>query len=96
VDHHTQDQHESLRGAKTWGPMIEGLNWLSAHNFPLAVAGRTLWNESEAEARQGYARMFEEGSIRLDAQDPMQLVLFPEMDETVDVPEVTTACECPS
>ena len=30
--------------------------------------------------------------INIDAQDPIQLVLFPEMDETVDVPEITTQC----
>ena len=27
-----------------------------------------------------------------DADDPGQTVLFPEMDETIDVPEITTAC----
>ena len=30
--------------------------------------------------------------INLDAQDKKQLVLFPEMDEKAEVPEITTAC----
>ena len=30
--------------------------------------------------------------IALDAFDPVALVLFPEMDETVDVPEITESC----
>ena len=28
----------------------------------------------------------------IDANDPVQLVLFPEMDLRADVPEITTAC----
>jgi len=30
--------------------------------------------------------------MAIDAQDPAGLVLFPEMDEEADVPEITTAC----
>ena len=45
-----------------------------------------------AEARAGYRKLFEARSWPLDAADPADLVLFPEMDERVDVPEITTAC----
>lgn len=92
VDHYSKDQHESLRGENAWDPMIEGVQWLVENQFPLAIAGRTLWNESEEAGRKGYAQMFEENNIALNPNDPMHLVLFPEMDESVDVPEITTAC----
>jgi hypothetical protein len=72
--------------------MLEGMRWLRDHNARLAVAGRVLWSESEAEARIGFAALFAEEGFAIDADDPAQLVLFPEMDEKADVPEITEAC----
>lgn len=92
IDHHQADQHDKLRGAGSWPVMIKGLRWLHDHGFSLAVAGRTLWHEPEDAARAGYGEMLQENGIGLDVADPGQLVLFPEMDETVEVPEITTAC----
>ena len=80
------------RGERTWAPTLLGLSWLSANGFSLNLAGRTCWGESEVQAREGYARLIAAESWRVNANDPMQLVLFPEMDESVDVPEITTAC----
>ena len=37
-------------------------------------------------------RLFADLGVAIDAQNPATLVLFPEMDATVDVPEITTAC----
>src|SRR5690606_13201461 len=48
--------------------------------------------ESEAELRAGYQQLFTDLGLALDAQDPAQLVLFPEMDAAADVPEITEAC----
>ena len=42
--------------------------------------------------RRGFARLFAELGIALDADDPVALMIFPEMDATVDVPEITEAC----
>jgi len=92
VDHYIKEDHEALRGQDTWEPMIEGLSWLSQFGFKLAVAGRTLWHEDEEDERDGYAEMFIEQNIAVDAYDPMELVLFPEMDEEAEVPEITMAC----
>jgi MoaA/NifB/PqqE/SkfB family radical SAM enzyme len=92
IDHYEQKHHEELRGPESWQPMINGVHWLVHNGFRLAVAGRTLWGETEHTARENYARMFERENIPLDAFDEQELVLFPEMDETVDVPEITTAC----
>lgn len=92
LDHYSQELHEKERGAETYEPTMEGLAWLSGNGFKLAAAGRTCWGEDESEARAGYARLFKERSIKIDANDPTQLVLFPEMDEAGDPPEITTAC----
>ena len=92
VDHHTQTLHELERGKRTWTPTLLGLRWLAANGFALNLAGRTCWGESEEQSRAGYARLIAAEGWPVDASDPMQLVLFPEMDESVDVPEITTAC----
>ncbi len=42
--------------------------------------------------RAGYARLFAAHGFEIDADSPSQTVLFPEMDESVEVPEITTAC----
>ena len=92
VDHYTREGHEDIRGRDTWPPMVEGLRWLAAKGFNLAVAGRTCWDEDEATGRAGYAGLFADESIPIDAQNPGRLVLFPEMDAHVDVPEITVHC----
>jgi uncharacterized Fe-S cluster-containing radical SAM superfamily protein len=92
IDHYTQDIHELERGAHTWAPTLAGLHWLTANGFNVHVAARNFTGQSEAEIRRGFARFFAEHAAPVDADDPQQLVVFPEMDVTVDVPEITTAC----
>jgi len=92
LDHFTPERHEDERGPGTFAPTLDGLNWLGRHGFNIAVAGRTMWGEDEAAERAGYARLFAEHAIPVDAGDSAALVLFPEMDAGVDVPEITDAC----
>lgn len=92
VDHYGQVVHELERGRRSWRPTLDGLKWLSANGFRLDVATRRLSGESEAEMRAGFARLFAEHGVAIDASDPVRLMLFPEMDATVDVPEITDAC----
>ncbi len=92
LDHHAPALHELERGARSWAPTIEGLVWLATNGFDVHVAGRRFSDESEEAVRAGYARLFADLGVAIDAQDPGVLVLFPEMDPTVDVPEITTAC----
>ena len=92
LDHYTEEIHAKERGKRSWKPAIRGLKWLSTSGIPFAVAGRTMWDEDEASMRQGYADLFSRESIALDASNGHELVLFPEMDEGADVPEITTAC----
>ena len=92
LDHYTPALHEAERGANSWAKAIDGCRWLSDHGFRLAIAGRRLAGESDAAARAGYAALFAEHGLRVDAFDPAALVLFPEMDATADVPEISEAC----
>ncbi|MDZ7810047.1 MAG: hypothetical protein U5L11_07615 [Arhodomonas sp.] len=48
--------------------------------------------ECEQEVRDGFAAHFRHEGIAVDAHDPEDLVLFPEMDPAVDVPEITEGC----
>ncbi len=92
LDHHSAERHEAVRGAGSWDPAIQGLRFLATHGFRLAVAGRTLWDEPDAAMRAGYQALFTRLDLPVDASDPAQLVLFPEMDARIDVPEITESC----
>lgn len=92
LDHHTREFHETERGQHTWEKTLDGVDWLAANGFSLSIAGRTCWGEDENVSRRGYASLIQARGWPIDANDPASLVLFPEMDETVDVPEITTAC----
>jgi len=92
IDHYTKELHELERGPRSWQPSIDGLRWLWSRHFTIHVAGRLYSGEAEGIVRGGYGRLFAQLGIDLDASDPVQLVLFPEMEESIDVPEITEAC----
>jgi len=92
LDHHTRQLHEAERGPSTWTKALAGLDWLAAEGLSVAIAGRTCWGESEAEARQGYTRLIQEHRWPIDPNDSKQLMLLPEMDGHHDVPEITERC----
>jgi uncharacterized Fe-S cluster-containing radical SAM superfamily protein len=92
VDHYRPQLHEEERGAKSWQPMLDGLCWLSKQGFNVDVAGRTRWGDDEQSLRQGFASLFKQNDIAVDAMNQKQLVLFPEMAGGKPVPEITTAC----
>ena len=92
VDHYGRLVHERERGKRSWQPTIDGLVWLARNRFSLHVASRRLSGESEAAIRNGFSRLFAELGVAIDADDPVALMVFPEMDMTADVPEITEAC----
>lgn len=92
LDHYGRALHEKERGARSFQPTIDGLVWLAQSGFDVHVAGRRFSDETEEQVRAGYARLFAELGVAIDAASPVSLVLFPEMDARVDVPEITTAC----
>ncbi len=92
LDHFTESHHDEERGKGSYALTVKGMEWMRDNGVSMAVAGRTLWGSDLSEQRQGYARFFAQHGFDIDADDPAQTVIFPEMDETVDVPEITTAC----
>ncbi|QHQ34476.1 radical SAM protein [Algicella marina] len=92
LDHHTPKHHDTERGKGSYEKTLTGMRWLRDNGFRMAVAGRTVWGDDDATSRRGYANLFARENFRIDAMNPGETVLFPEMDETVDVPEITTAC----
>ena len=92
LDHHGASFHDEQRGDGSFETSLTGMRWLRDNGVTMAVAARTLWNESQDESRAAFDALFRREGFQIDAADPGMLVLFPEMDETVDVPEITTAC----
>jgi pyruvate-formate lyase-activating enzyme len=92
LDHYGPGVHEAERGARSWQPTVDGLVWLAREGFEVHVAARLLSGESEGDVRAGFARLFAEIGVGIDASDPVRLMLFPEMDAARDVPEITEAC----
>jgi uncharacterized Fe-S cluster-containing radical SAM superfamily protein len=92
LDHHRAEVHDRERGTGSFAATLAGMEWLRDQGIAMAVAGRTVWNEPEALARSGYAALFARHGFAIDALDPARTVLFPEIDENVEVPEITTSC----
>jgi MoaA/NifB/PqqE/SkfB family radical SAM enzyme len=92
LDHFTPERHEDERGPRTFKPTLDGLIWLARHGFNVAVAGRTMWGDDLGAERLGYARLFADHGIPVDAFEPSALVLFPEMDASADVAEISDGC----
>lgn len=92
LDHYSQAVHEAERGENSWDKAISGLQWLATHGFALAIAGRHLEQESDAEARAGFAALFAQHGLPVDVTDPQRFVMFPEMDASADIAEISTGC----
>jgi len=92
VDHWSAKHHDMERGLGAFEKTLVGMRWLRDAGLRMAVAGRTVWGESDAASRAGYADLYQREDFTISADDPGQTVLFPEMDASVDVPEITTAC----
>jgi uncharacterized Fe-S cluster-containing radical SAM superfamily protein len=92
VDHHSAEYHDRERGTGTFAKTLAGMRWLRDQGIRMTVAGRTVWGESDQAARRGYAALYAAHAFDIDPDDPIQTVLFPEMDLSAEVPEITTAC----
>ena len=92
LDHHTALWHDLERGEGAFDESLKGMRWLRDQGIKTAVAGRGFAGESEAAQRAGYATLFAQEGLDIDAADPEACVLFPEMDVTAEVPEITTSC----
>jgi len=92
LDHWSREMHDAERGRHAFARTLEGMEWLRDQGARMAVAGRTTWQETENDSRDGYAALYARHGFDIDARNPAVTVLFPEMDESVEVPEITTEC----
>lgn len=92
LDHWRQDLHDDERGEGSFDETLAGLRWLRDQRIATAVAGRLLWGDRDEEMRAGYAALFARERLNIDATDHAALIIFPEMDARVDVPEITVDC----
>ncbi|MBV1867213.1 MAG: radical SAM protein [Marinosulfonomonas sp.] len=92
VDHWSAALHDKERGIGAFERTLEGMKWLRDTGISMTVAGRTMWDETQDQSRAGFDALYRANGFEIDAFDPGQTVLFPEMDEKADVPEITTAC----
>jgi uncharacterized Fe-S cluster-containing radical SAM superfamily protein len=92
LDDYRTEIHDRERGTGSFAKAMEGLRWLASVGAPVEVAGRFLSGDTEEQLRNGFARTLAQAGIPVDCTDPQQLVLFPEMSEEADPPEITPAC----
>ncbi len=92
LDHYDAARHDAERGKGSFATSLNGMAWLRDQGIRMTVAGRLDWAADEADARAGFAALYAAHGFDIDAQSPLDTVLFPEMDEAVDVPEITTDC----
>lgn len=92
LDHYEAPVHDVERGKGSFAKSVAGIDWLATNRFRIALAARHFTAESDAEIRAGFASLIAGRNWPINAADPAQLVIFPEMDSSVDVPEITTAC----
>ncbi|MEM9012820.1 MAG: radical SAM protein [Pseudomonadota bacterium] len=92
LDNHDAAGHDAERGPGSFEVALDGMRWLRDQGARLAVAGRLAFGVDEQTMRAGYGALYAREGFAIDAADPGATVLFPEMDESVEVPEITTAC----
>lgn len=92
LDHWSAALHDTERGQGGFEETCRGVDWLAAQGAKIAIAGRTMWGEDGASERIGYHDLITARQWNIDLTDPLSLILFPEMDARVDVPEITPNC----
>jgi hypothetical protein len=91
LDHYECSRHDALRGEASFAAGLAGLRFLAGAGARISVAARTPWGETEAMMRAGFAMLFAAHAVPLDAQNPADLILFPEMDALSPAEPVTAA-----
>lgn len=90
LDHHTKEEHDTLRGKNTFEQTLEQLQWLNKSGFDISIAARTLTDEDLGKSRLEYQELLKAYDIELNIEE--KLVIFPEMNEAKEVPEISVAC----
>ena len=90
LDHHTKEEHDAQRGKSTFEQTLEQIQWLNTSGFDISIAARTLTDENLDESRLKYQELLKAYDIELNMEQ--KLVIFPEMNERKEVPEISVAC----
>ena len=92
LDHYDATVHDAERGRGAFDKSLQGMRWLSDQEANMAIAARQLRHEEEADVRAAFTQLCQNEGFDIDCNNPAKLVIFPEMDAQVDVPEITTEC----
>jgi len=92
LDHYSAALHDVERGPGSFDKTVAGIDWLVENGLKIAIAGRSCWNELPESALAGYRALFAGRGWPLDTDLPRDLVIFPEMDNSLNVAEITPAC----
>ena len=90
LDHFEESIHEEQRGSGTFKSTLTRLKWLFDEGFQVSIAGRSLVNEMDPI--RGYQLLMDKYEIGLDLKILENIVIFPEMVDGEDVPEISTGC----
>lgn len=92
LDHYQKELHEEQRGSNTFDETMKNLKWLGEEGFAISIAGRSLAEESISESEEGYKNLMRQYDIPLELNSPTNLTVFPEMDGSLQVPEISVNC----
>ncbi len=92
LDHATAIGHDRLRGEGSFASTLAGLRALAGSGALVSIAARFPPNEAEETWRRAFATLFQAERLAMDAFDPAALVLFPELADQPDPPEVSATC----
>lgn len=92
IDSPEPENHDRERTAGSFAASLRSLSWLRQNGFPIAVAGRQFPGRDRSALLTAYQELFARAGLGLDAHNGEQLVLFPEMDGSKEVPEISTEC----
>lgn len=92
LDHYDATVHDAERGRGAFDKSLQGMRWLRDQRANMAIAARQLRHEEEADVRAAFTQLCQNEGFDIDCNNPAKLVIFPEMDAQVDVPEITTEC----
>lgn len=90
-DHYTQEIHEKERGLGTFNKTISHFKWLVENGFKPHIASRSLLKETFEESVLGHIEMLKKNYIYYQL-DSTNLVIFPELNDEDNVPEITEKC----
>lgn len=92
LDHYTLEVHEKERGVGTFEETLACLKWLTEEGFSVSIAGRSLIKDNSLDAINSFQELLDSRSIKMNLAMGDNIVIFPEMDQKHDVPEITTDC----